>query len=259
MGASEGGTLVVSDGKLYAATNETNLGTWNPPTSGIYRLADDGNSWLPIQTNMQFPNDRIYRVNQLTVTGETFYVTGPMYEEERLYRWRVGEDLWTMLSPKNSDWLSVSASGKTVYVSTKDGKFLRSVDEGDTWTDVSQNFPNRAQKKCIYNHFFVGGTIHANSDNGVFRSRDGGETWTTIVSGLPDGGVDIQLVDGTTLYGTSYFGVFRLKHGSDSWEKIASKIQPYVPSTWFYSLAFDGTTLYAGTEAEGVFRLSLDK
>ena len=94
---------------------------------------------------------------------------------------------------------------------------------------------------------------------GVFRSNDGGETWTTIVSGLPDGGVDIQLVDGTTLYGTSYFGVFRLTHGSDSWEKTASMIQPYVPSTWVYSLAFDGTTLYAGTEAEGVFRLSLDE
>ena len=256
--ASYGGTLTVSDGKLYAATNETNMGTWNPPTSGIYRLADDGNSWLPIQRKMQSPNDRIYRVNQLLVSGETFYVNVQKYEEERLYRWRVGQDLWTVLSPQNLGWQSLSVSGRTVYVSTEDGKFLRSVDEGDTWTDVSQNLPNRAHKNRIYNHFFVGETIHVNSDDGVFRSRDGGETWMPIANGTPDG-VGVELVEGTTFYGTDYRGVFRLTHGSDTWEKLASMMQPYVPARYVTALAFDGTAFYAGTEAEGVFRLSLDK
>ena len=36
-----------------------------PSTSGIYRLADDGNSWMPVQTNMRSFNSKIYVVNQL--------------------------------------------------------------------------------------------------------------------------------------------------------------------------------------------------
>ena len=262
--ASYGGTLTVSDGILYAATNETNMGTWNPATSGIYRLADDGNAWLPIRTNMQSAKERMYSVDQLAIAGKTFYAIAQMGQGQRLFRWRAGETLWTVLGLNDLQWGTLAVSDDTVYVGVGNGKLFRSADNGDTWTDVSRCLPNwelqsKRSFRDAYDLAFVGGTIYANSDNGVFRSRDGGDTWTTIVSGLPDGDVDIQLVDGTTLYGTSYFGVFRLTHGSDSWEKIASMMQPYVPSTWVYSLAFDGTTLYAGTEAEGVFRLSLDK
>ncbi|MDE0185433.1 MAG: hypothetical protein OXP71_08240 [Candidatus Poribacteria bacterium] len=263
--ASNGGTLTVSDGNLYAATNETNMGTWNPATSGIYRLADDGNAWLPIRTNMQSAKERMYSVDQLALAGKTFYAIAQMGQGQRLFRWRAGETLWTDLGLNDLQWGTLAVSGSTVYVSAGNRQLIRSVDDGDRWTDVSRRLPNwewqskRSFREDAYDLVFVGGTIYANSDDGVFRLRDGGETWATIVSGLPDGGVDIQLVDGTTLYGTSYFGVFRLTHGSDSWEKIASLMQPYVPSRYVYSLAFDGTTLYAGTAAEGVFRLSLEK
>ena len=87
--ADDWATLTVSGEKLYVATNETNV-RWNPPTSGVYCLADNGSSWMPIQTNMQSSNDRIYAVNQLTVSGETFYVVGQMGDGGRLYRWESG-------------------------------------------------------------------------------------------------------------------------------------------------------------------------
>ena len=105
--------LTVSDGKLYTIITNYSAGT-----SDIYRLADDGNSWLPIQTNMQSFNDRIYSVNQLTISGETFYVVGQMGQGARLYRWRVGEDLWTQLKPPDFlGWVSLAVSGKTVCIS----------------------------------------------------------------------------------------------------------------------------------------------
>ena len=258
--ASEGATLTVSGGQLYAATNETNYSTQSLSTAGVYRLADDGNSWIPIQRNMRSSKDRIDGVNQLTVSGETFYAVGQMGDGARLYRWRVGEDLWMQLRPQDFlGWQPLAVSGSTVYISSMNRRLLRSVDEGDRWTDVSQNLPNRAQKIDIYDLTFVGETIYAESSDGVFRSRDGGETWTSIVAGLPDGNIEMQLVDGTTLYGTNSHGIFRLTSGSDSWEELASMQPMYVPSAYITSLAFDGTMFYAGTEAEGVFRLSLDK
>ena len=258
--ASDGGTLTISEGKLYTATNEAYYGSQNLSTAGVYRLTDDGNSWMPIQTNMQSTNDRIYAVNQLIVSGETFYIIGQMGDGTRLYRWRVGEDLWTQLRPQDLGWqpLAVSA-GHTVYISSMNRKLLRSVDEGDSWTDVSQNLPNWKQRfeqtfrTDLYNLVFVGETIYAKSGDEVFRSADGGETWTSIAAGLPDSSIELQLVDGTTLYGTNSHGIFRLTNESDSWERIAPTQRDVM------SLAFDGTTFYIGTNAEGVYRLSLDE
>jgi photosystem II stability/assembly factor-like uncharacterized protein len=253
--ASDGATLTVSGGKLYAATNETNYGL-NPSTSGIYSLADDGNSWMPVQTNMQSSSNRIYVVNQLAISRETFYIVGQMGGKEWLYRWRVGEDLWTQLMPQQDlfGWGALAVSGRTVYTSTVRGKLFRSVDEGDTWTEVSQNLPNWDQEIGTYDLAFVGETIYAKAGSGGGCSTDGGETWTPIiVAGLPGSYVEMQLVNGTTLYGTSSHGVFRLTHGSDSWEQIAPTQRDIM------SLAYDGTTFYIGTHAEGVFRLSLNE
>ena len=259
--ASDGGTLTISRGKLYAATDETYYGSQNLSTAGIYRLADDGNSWVPIQTNMQSANDRIYAVNQLIVSGETFYIIGRMGDGTRLYRWRVREDLWTQFRTQDFlNWGTLAVSGRTIYISPVKGKLFRSIDEGDAWMDVSQNLPNWDRAANVYDLVFVGETIYAGSYDGILRSTDGGETWTSIVAGLPDSSIDeMQLVDATTLYGTSSHGIFRLTHGSDSWEKLASMQRLYVPSMYSTALAFDGTTLYIGTEAEGVFRLSLEE
>ena len=253
--ASDGATLTVSGGKLYTVTNETNYGL-NPSTSGIYSLADDGDSWIPVQTNMESSNNRIYVVNQLAISGETFYIVGQMGGKEWLYRWRMGEDLWTQLMPQQNlfGWGALAVSDRTVYISTVRGKLFRSVDEGDTWTEVSQNLPNWNQEIGTYDLTFVGETIYAKAGSGGGCSTDGGETWTPIiVAGLPGGYIEMQLVDGTTLYGTSSHGVFRLTHESDSWEQIAPTQRDIM------SLAYDGTTFYIGTHAEGVFRLSLDE
>ncbi len=251
--ASNGATLTVSGGKLYAGTNETNY-RWNPSTSGIYCLADDGNSWMPIQTKMQSAKNRMYTVDQLVDAGETFYVIAQMGQGQWLYRWKVGEDLWTDLGLKDLQWGTLAVSGKTVYVSANNGKLFRSFDEGDSWTDVRKNMRNWEQQTGTHDLAFVGRTIYvAGPRDGVFRSTDGGETWTSIVAGLSDGDIEMQLVDGTTLYGTSSRGIFRLAQESDSWERVAP-MQRIVRL-----LALDGTTLYIGTAAEGVFRLSLDK
>ena len=252
--ASDGATLTVSGGKLYIATNETNYGL-NPSTSGIYSLAEGGNSWIPIQTNMESANDRIYVVNQLAISGETFYIVEQTGDGARLYRWRVGEDLWTQLRTQDLfNWGVLAVSGRTAYISAVRGKLIRSVDEGDTWTEVSQKLPNWSQEVGAYDLTFIGETIYAKAGSGGGRSTDGGETWTPIiVAGLPGGYIQMQLVDGTTLYGTSSHGLFRLAQGSDSWELIAPTQRDIM------ALAYDGTTFYIGTADEGVFRLSLEE
>ena len=290
-----GAELTVSGGKLYAATCESSTNRWNPGTSGIYYLAEDESSWLPVHPNMPSFNAEINSIDQLAVSGETFYVVAAT----QVYRWRVGEDLWTNLGLRVLDEEGLAVSGRTVYVATyvdvaireeeflrlQKGKLLRSVDEGNTWTDVSQHLPNwdlqskQNYEQVGYDLHFAGETIYAGSDYkvlqsigddktrhyddfyGVFRSTDGGKTWKSIVDGLPSGSLNIKLVYGTTLYATNSHGIFRLTHGSDSWEKLASMVPvskpPVFGTSAITSLAFDGTAFYANTWKGGIFRLSL--
>ena len=269
-----GAKLAVSGGKLYAATCESNTGRWNPATSGIYCWAEDENSWLPVHTNVPAFNDRIDNIDRLAVNGETFYVIG----RGRLYRWRVGENRWTDLGLKvfsdgGLGFEGFAVSDKTIYLQKNDdGKVIRSLDEGDTWAEVSR-LPKstvKVEPKRDAPHFrfdrqtdspifkfdldLVGKTIYASSRyDGIFLSIDGGETWRSITDGLPDGCIKIQFVDGTTIYGTNSHGIFRLMRGSDSW-KLVTPIQHTVRS-----LAFDGATLFALTGSEGIFRLSLNQ
>ena len=262
--STHGAVLTITGENLYVVVDGIDQATFS--TSAVLRLSDDGNRWMPIQTKMQSAKERMYTVDRLVEAGETFYAIAQMSQGERLYRWKAGEDLWADLGLKDLQWGTLAVSGRTVYVGARDGKLFRSVDEGDTWTDVSQHLPNwelqskRGFREGGYDLAFVGGTIYVDSMyDGVFRSTDSGETWTPIIDGLPSGVVDIQLVDGTTLYGTDDLEIFRLTHGSDSWELVASMQPMYVPSMYITALALDGTTLYIGTEAEGVFRLSLDE
>ena len=262
--STHGAVLTITGENLYVVVDGIDQATFS--TSAVLRLSDDGNRWMPIQTKMQSAKERMYTVDRLVEAGETFYAIAQMSQGERLYRWKAGEDLWADLGLKDLQWGTLAVSGRTVYVGARDGKLFRSVDEGDTWTDVSQHLPNwelqskRGFREGGYDLAFVGGTIYVDSMyDGVFRSTDSGETWTPIIDGLPSGVVDIQLVDGTTLYGTDDLEIFRLTHGSDSWELVASMQPMYVPSMYITALALDGTTLYIGTEAEGVFRLSLEE
>ena len=253
-----GAKLAVSGGKLYVATCESSTSRWNPGNSGIYCWAEDENSWLPVHMNMPPLNDKIDNIDRLAVSGETFYVI----THAKIYRWRIGEDLWTDLGLRVWHRDGFAVSDRIIYFQRYDGKISRSLDEGDTWTDMSR-LPKSTVKVepkrdspefrydlqtdsvlCKVDLHFIGETIYAASHyDGIFLLIDGGEVWRPITDGLPDGRIKIQLVDDTTFYGTNSHGIFRLTRESDSW-KLVAPIQHGVRS-----LAFDGATFFAITDS----------
>ncbi len=263
-----GAKLAVSGDKLYAATCESDISRWNPATSGIYCLAEDDNSWVPIRMNMPAFDNRIDMIDRLVISGETFYVIA----RGGIYRWRLSEDLWTALGLGVWHRRGFAVSGRTVCVQRADGKIIRSTDEGDTWTEVSR-LPKSTVKVepkrdspefrydlqtdsflCKIDLALVGKAIYAASRyDGIFLSMDGGEAWRSITDGLPDGLIRIKLIDGTTIYGINSHGIFCLTRESDSWKQVCP-IQYGARS-----LAFDGTTFYAITGSAGIFRFSLDE
>ena len=205
---------------------------------------------------------------EFAISEDTFYIE----YERKLYRWARGDREWhdtgVQDAPVFGDFYATNGfqfavSGKVIYLGKSDGSLFQSLDGGDTWRDITADFPfqiNRAEsqdqllKKLP--HFremlFVDNTIYVSTHDGVAMSSDG-ENWHTLTDSKYSPIAMHQLaVDGATLYGVSQTGVYRLDNNTGIWEQITSEVLGRVTS-----LAVIGQVLYMGTEHRGLLSLPL--
>ena len=270
---TEAWTFTVADRILYLGLHETNMGTRKPSTAGIYRLADDQNSWIPVQTEMRTDNldhpkknvypkyQRLYSVDELVISGNTFYAIAQMGSGYGCYQWRKDERFWTDISPDvehspDSVWSGLAVSGKTIYFDDGNGNLLRSNNEGKTWSRID-TFPGHDEPdRQMEGPFIIGNTVYiAVSGLGVFRSTNRGKTWEAVNVGLPQVYSWELYAVGITLFAAEREkGIFRLRDDQNTWVFV----KPYPP---FYISAMEvvDTSLYAATGGQGVYRIGLDK
>ena len=186
-----------------------------------------------------------------TLAGETVF----MEHRRKLFRWRPGETTWHYtgledrgeLSPIDGKGLTLAVSGNVVYAGKREGNLFRSLDNGDTWNDITENlaFPFAYFKEIV----FAGSTVYVSTDVGVMSSLNG-EVWHALTD--TDGNtrlIDRIATDGSTLYGVCDSGVYRVDDQTSTWKQLA----PEAPYTAI-SLVVDDNTLYIGTEHSGVIR-----
>ncbi len=268
------GALAVSGGALYLGVNEENFtGTDDPTTGGIFRLADDRNSWIPVQTEMRtayIENERrrgyhqMYSVEELVISRDTFYIIAQMGSGSRLYRWRNGERYWTYISPHPEDWIhmgedevtSLAVEGETVYI-VADMDLFRSRNSGDTWSKLEIRVsPSSRYLTQITGAAVLGRTVFVSTrGSGVFRSTDGGKSWGSVNDGLPQGYSSETHAIGNTLYATdSARGIYRLRDDRKTWEFV----KPSVSNMLSGALTIADGILYAGMGESGVYRIALE-
>lgn len=205
---------------------------------------------------------------EFAVSGETFYIE----YERKLYRWTYGDRKWHDTGMQDAsvfadfyatDGFQFAVSGEIVYLGKSNGTLFQSLNGGDTWRDVTPNFPfpldraepqNQLLKKLP--HFreiiFVGGTVYVSTNDGVAMSNDG-ENWRMLTDSTFTPIPMHQLaINGTTLYGVSQTGAYRLDQDTGVWTQITSEIPDRVTS-----LAVARNILYIGTEHRGILHLPL--
>lgn len=205
---------------------------------------------------------------EFAVSGETFYIE----YERKLYRWTYGDRKWRDTGMQDEpvfadfyaiDGFQFAVSGEVIYLGKSNGTLFQSRNGGDTWRDVTPNFPiqldraepqNQLLKKLP--HFkeivFSGDTVYVSTSNGVAMSNDG-ENWRMLTDSMSAPIPMHQLaINGTTLYGVSLTGAYRLNQDTGVWTQITSEIPGRVTS-----LAVARNTLYIGTEHRGILHLPL--
>ncbi len=192
-----------------------------------------------------------------TVTDSAFYVES----NNNLYRWKYGTLDWydTRLAeeignetPDNDSGLKIAALEKKLYVGMMNGHLMQSLDEGETWTDVTSNLPFAVESfKTVV---FAGESIYVATDKGVVRSTDG-KNWVTLSdeNGIPLVMNRLVVAD-TTVYGESDQIIYSINRDNEKWMPVTPKIA--YPVACFDT---DGIKLYVGTYGSGLLLYKLDE
>ena len=95
-----------------------------------------------------------------------------------------------------------------MYVGKRDGKLFQSLDEGNSWKDVTPILPLRFTR--FKEIVFAGSTVYVATDEGVLASQNG-EHWRVLTDEMGERPViDRFAVDHTHVYSAGDAGVYRL-------------------------------------------------
>ncbi len=153
--------------------------------------------------------------------------------------------------------------------------FLKSTDNGATWTVTAQAVGNSASTTSFAERYVSGVRIdtadptHAYvslsgysrrwmigpNDPGVghvFETKDGGATWTDVSAGLPDVPMDDVVYKNTHLYAATDFGVFESANDGGTWYRYGSGL----PNVVVDQLTEDPNgNLVAATHGRGIWTI----
>ena len=278
--------FATADGVLYMSNSEHNGVT-------LYRLADAGNMFLPVEDAPDFEEDTLYtewekkqrevaesryrpdiermmnqwnaeqkRIQEEQETNGTFTVTNDavfMEYRHKLYKWQFDETAWHDTGLE--DHAEISPIGrKGLALAVSGNTVYAGKREGDLFLSQDGGDTWRDVTDNLTSpveHFkeivFAGSTVYVSTDVGVTRSSDG-ETWNVLTDINGNRLIMDQIaVDGMTVYGVCDSGVYQVDNQTSTWEQIIPKL----PHTAI-SFAIDGDTFYIGTKQNGVLRFQRD-
>ncbi len=202
------------------------------------------------------PEGVLLKSGGFAVSGKTFYIE----YMRRLFKWEPARMELTHTGLIDTDkqpdgefdrGFKLAASAEVVYVGKRNGRLYQSIDNGNSWRDVTLNIPYSFTR--IKDIIFVDSTVYIATDEGVMTSRTG-EHWRMLTNSA---GVHITM-DRFTTYGSSFYGagdmgIYRLdSHGK--WKQISSNIPDKV-----VSLSASHDKLYIATKQSGIFYSSIEK
>ncbi len=192
------------------------------------------------------------------VSNETFYV-----EYQRvLFKWKPGDSEWINTglmdfkarSLRSTPWrkgFRLAAAGETVYVGKRDGTLFQSLDEGNSWRDITPNLPLRFTR--FEEIVFAGSTVYVATDAGVLSSQTGAH-WRVLTDKM---GAPIIInrfaVNHTNVYGAGEAAVYRLGNHS-KWQQIAPSVRGSVDA-----LIVRNNRLYIDLSQGGMFHIPLEE
>jgi photosystem II stability/assembly factor-like uncharacterized protein len=146
-----------------------------------------------------------------------------------------------------------------IWVATAGDGIFMSVDGGITWEEKSAGLETPFLMALSIDPNNPDMLIVGTANRAIYTSIDGGETWTVSAYGMdPNERISAVVVDpvrpGVVYAGSKNSGVFVSQDYGATWSLHNEGLRTRAIIS--LEISSDGTTLYAGTQGEGIFRLS---
>jgi photosystem II stability/assembly factor-like uncharacterized protein len=254
--------------------------------AGLHRSTDNGQTW---QLSISGVDNSQGWILMHTIASSSNYIFIGNYDG--LYRSSNNGQSWSKMSlslttPQSDAVCSITCDGSTVYAGTTCGLF-KSTNDGTNWTKLSNGI-SATQK--VYAVLFSNSKLYLGTENGVFISSDNGTSFTQIgfesiaissLTNTPYGVVAVTFRNGvhyTNDDGANWTAVnigqnanipaftaitanSRVLFGTNGVTSVSNVFTNHVASGLngknILSLAVCGNYLFAGTNADGVWRIPL--
>ncbi len=150
---------------------------------------------------------------------------------------------------------SFAISGTNIYAGGAKSKVLLSVDNGSTWSQVSNTgmplvYPGN--NNIVHTLLVSGSKLLAGTDSGVYVSTNNASSWLRTSLGIPANVGVVALAKCGTIIFASGKNAIMYKSTDDgvSWSTVTTNFQ-FTPN--LTSLAVIGTNIYAGTYQSGAY------
>ncbi len=227
----------------------------NATSAGIFRTSNDGAEW----DNPTLHGSDYYRWADFSTVAfrSGLYafagdVNGYAYVSSDA---GVNWDGWIQIE-KGASITSFAFISTFVFAATKpfeagvEGGVYKSLDNGGTWSRVSNGLPTAADTNTnVTSLAVIGNNLFAGTGHGVFLSTDYGTSWAKVNNGFTGNLVNALTVKGNELFaGTFGMGVFRSSDNGANWTHTSL-------ITDVTALTVVDTNLFAGTWSSGIYRL----
>ncbi len=254
----DGFTQIVARDSVILGVSGSAIGNW--------RTTDEGENWVLTEGNGLWGA----MIDSFVIDGNKVIGVHSSSSQGRIFESVDDGDNWTawVLPSERVRGLTVSGSTFLLFAGTDElnGPVYRSADGGETWEPASAGLPG-GQGQYVNRIGVHGDYALAGSRKGASRSVDPFGLWEDANDGLIATHVDQLISDGTTLYATladaQAFTVSLPQSGSAAMDTVFRS--PDCGATWLRgtnglpegcgvtSLALSGTSILAGTIANGVF------
>ncbi len=210
-------------------------------SDGIYRTTDQGEFWMP--ANNGIPSSTlIYALaaNHQNVFAGSFGA-GIFQSSDSGQSWVAIDSGLT-----DSSVVALTADGSELWAGMNDGGLFFAGNNGDTWSNLSSGL---LANPAVNVFSGSGENILCGTSNygTVFLSEDAGMDWTRANLRLEDSYSEVlslALQGNSVFAGTFGEGIFHSTDGGENWITVNNGL---MVNTDITALAFDGTTLFAGT------------
>ena len=209
----------------------------------LRKTTDAGDTWTTSTAGLP-PTQALQILPDPTSQG-TWFV---QMLNDGIYKSDDGGATWRRSTPAalqvNPTGFSVVATSPATLFAAEPGRVFRSLDGGETWTQLVSPPALEKLHACAAQPNVVFGTSSA----GIFRSGDGGTTWTQVHAAFGQenfaSAVQVDPADANTAVVTSTtFGMLRTVDGGQSWTDVtppvggggllALAVSPSDPATYF--------------------------